>query len=73
MKGGDKMEVNYGIKLLEFRAKHLLSQTRLAEILGVGINMVHRYESGKNEPSNVNKLIFEKKMKEWEKNGKQDA
>lgn len=68
---GDKMKTNYGITLLEFRAKHLLTQTQLADILGVNINMIHRYENNKSEPTNVNKLIFEKKMKEWEekKNG----
>lgn len=60
------METNYGITLLEFRAKHLLTQTQLAEILGVGLTMIHRYETRKSEPSQVNKIIFENKMKEWE-------
>lgn len=65
------METNYGIILLEFRAKHLLTQTQLAEILGVTLNMIHRYENKKSEPTDVNKIIFENKMKEWEekKNG----
>lgn len=61
-----KMETNYGITLLEFRAKHLLTQTQLANILGVGVNMIHRYETKKAEPTQVNKIIFENKMKEWE-------
>lgn len=60
------MEMNYGITLLEFRAKHLLTQAQLAEILGVGVNMIHRYETKKTEPTQVNKIIFENKMKEWE-------
>lgn len=60
------METNYGIALLEFRAKHLLTQTQLAQILGITLNMVHRYETKKSEPSQVNKIIYEKKMKEWE-------
>ena len=60
------METNYGITLLEFRAKHLLTQTQLANILGVGVNMIHRYETRKSEPSQVNKIVFENKMKEWE-------
>ena len=60
------METNYGITLLEFRAKHLLTQTQLADILGVGLSMIHRYETRKSEPSQVNKIIFENKMKEWE-------
>ena len=67
------METNYGITLLEFRAKHLLTQKQLAEILGVGVNMIHRYETKKAEPTQVNKIIFENKMKEWEeKHNKED-
>ena len=65
------METNYGITLLEFRAKHLLTQTQLAEILGVNVNMIYRYETRKSEPSRVNKIIFENRMKEWEE--EQDA
>ena len=60
------METNYGITLLEFRAKHLLTQTQLAEILGVNVNMIYRYETRNSEPSRVNKIIFENKMKKWE-------
>ena len=60
------METNYGITLLEFRAKHLLTQTQLADILGVNIGMIHRYETRKSEPTQVNKIIYENKMKEWE-------
>ena len=60
------MKINYGVTLLEFRAKHCLTQTQLANILGVTLNMVHRYEKAKSEPKDVNKIIFENKMKEWE-------
>ena len=60
------MEMNYGITLLEFRAKHLLTQIQLADILGVDINTVYRTENRKTEPSKRNKIIFENKMKEWE-------
>jgi transcriptional regulator with XRE-family HTH domain len=60
------MKTNYGIILLEFRAKHLLTQTQLANILGVSLNMIHRYENRKSEPTNKNKIVFENKMKEWE-------
>jgi transcriptional regulator with XRE-family HTH domain len=60
------METNYGITLLEFRAKHLLTQTQLADVLGVTPVMVHKYETQKAEPTAVNKIIYENKMKEWE-------
>ena len=58
--------------LLEFRAKHNLTQKQLAEILQVNVNMVGRYELGISEPTKVNRIKQEQKMKEWEngKNGK---
>lgn len=60
------MEMNYGITLLEFRAKHLLTQKQLADILGVDINTVYRTENKKTKPTKRNEIIYEKKMKEWE-------
>lgn len=60
------MQTNYGITLLEFRAKHSLTQKQLADVLGVTPVMVHKYETQKAEPTAVNKIIFENKMKEWE-------
>lgn len=60
------MEMNYGITLLEFRAKHLLTQKQLADILGVDVLTVYRTENKKTEPTKRNKVIFENKMKEWE-------
>ena len=60
------MEINYGIVLLEFRAKHLLTQKQLADILGVDDNTVYRTENKKTEPSQRNKIIYQNKMKEWE-------
>ena len=62
--------MEYSKKLLEFRAKHSLNQTQLAEILGVTLNMIHRYERGLSQPSAVNKIRFENKMKEWEEEQK---
>lgn len=60
--------MDYGRTLLEFRAKHNLTQTQFADILGVTLNMIHRYERGLSQPSAVNKIRFENKMKEWEEN-----
>ena len=62
--------MDYGRILLEFRAKHNLTQTQLADILGVTFNMIHRYERGSSQPSAVNKIRFENKMKEWEEKQK---
>ena len=58
----------YSEILLNFRAKHNLNQTQLAKILGVALNTVHRIECKKNNPSKVNEIKFNNKMKEWEEN-----
>lgn len=58
--------MDYGKKLLEFRAKHNLTQKQLAELLSVSSYMVFRYEADMNKPSAKNKIKFENKMKEWE-------
>ena len=65
-KRGDKMD--FGRKLLEFRAKYNLTQKQLANILGVDVNTVHRTETEKSQPTRRNAIIFENKMKEWEEN-----
>lgn len=58
--------MEYGKKLLGFRAKHNLTQMQLAKLFGVGIFMIYRYEKGISKPSAVNKIKFENKMREWE-------
>ena len=58
--------MEYGKQLLEFRAKHNLTQMQLADLLGVGIFMVYRYEKGISQPSAVNKIKFENRMKDYE-------
>lgn len=52
--------------LLEFRAKHKLTQKQVADIIGVSVVMICRYEQEMNKPTQVNKIRFAKKMKEWE-------
>ena len=63
-KRGDKMD--FGRTLLEFRAKHNLTQKQLADYFGINVMAIYRYENNKNNPSQVNKIKFENKMKEWE-------
>lgn len=58
--------MNFGRKMLEFRAKHNLTQKQLAEMFDVDINTIHRTETEKTTPTKRNKLKFENKMKEWE-------
>ena len=59
--------MDYGEVLLDFRARHNLTQTQLAELLGVTVFMVYRYEKCISKPSMVNRIKFDYKMKEWEK------
>ena len=63
-KRGDKMD--FGRTLLEFRAKYNLTQKQLADYFGINTMAIYRYENNKNKPSQVNKIKFENKMKEWE-------
>ena len=65
-KRGDKME--FGRTLLEFRAKYNLTQKQLADYFGINKTAIYRYENNKYNPSQVNKIKFENKMKEWEEN-----
>ena len=58
--------MEFGRKMLEFRAKHNLTQKQLAEILGVASNTVYRIECDLNSPSKVNAVKYEMKMNEWE-------
>ncbi len=58
--------MNFSRKMLEFRAKHNLTQKQLADIIGVDINTVHRTEAEKTEPTKKNEIRFENKMQEWE-------
>ena len=58
--------MTFGKSLLEFRAKHDLTQANLADFLGITPYMVHRYEKGKSNPSAKNEIIYLRKMKEME-------
>ena len=61
--------MNFSETLLQFRAKHNLTQEQAANIIGIAHNTVHRLECEKNKPRKKDKIIYETKMKEWsEKN-----
>lgn len=59
--------MNFGEMLLVFRAEHELTQTKAAQILGTRQEDISRYEKGDREPTRVKRIIFEKRMKEYEK------
>ena len=53
-------------QLLEFRAKHNLTQAKLAKIFGVASNTIQRYECGTSKPTAMREIRFKNKMREWE-------
>ena len=55
-----------GERMLEYRAKHDLTQKQLAELLGENSNTVFKFENGKTKPHKVNELRLHIKMKELE-------
>ena len=65
--------MEYGKELLEYRAKHNLTQSQLGEILGVGTVMIHRYEKGVSKPSEVNRIRFAQKMFDYDYKSKREG
>jgi transcriptional regulator with XRE-family HTH domain len=60
--------MNFGQKILEFRAKYDLTQQQVSVLLGVSRDMVYRYETGKGNPSRKNIIKYENIMNEYEVN-----
>lgn len=60
--------MEFSQKVLEFRARHKLSQVAAADIIGVTPYMLWQYENGKAQPWKRNLIIFEKAMKEYDEN-----
>lgn len=52
--------------LLHFRARHKLTQKQTAEILGVHVNVVQRYETNKARPRPVNRLMYEEILRAYD-------
>ena len=48
--------MNFNVRLKQLRQKHKLTQSELADILGLKPTAISNYESNRNEPS-FNKLI----------------
>jgi transcriptional regulator with XRE-family HTH domain len=61
--GGEYM---FGEQLIQFRAKHNLTQTQLAEMLGLSVGMIHKYEQKGSVPTAKNMILINNKMKEYE-------
>lgn len=64
MHGGDNMKLDYASAIINLRIKLDLSQTALAELLGVSFTSVNRWENGKYEPTKLVKKKIELLCKE---------
>ena len=53
-------------KILNYRAKHHLTQKQIAEILGESAMMIHRIECGKVKTHRVNEVRIFNKLNELE-------
>lgn len=59
MHGGNDMKLNYASAIINLRIKLNLSQSALAELLGVSFTSVNRWENGKYEPTKLIKKKIE--------------
>ena len=59
MHGGNNMKLDYASAIINLRIKLNLSQSALAELLGVSFTSVNRWENGKYEPTKLVKKKIE--------------
>ena len=62
--GGDNMTL--GERMLEYRAKHGLTQKQLADLIEENSNTIFKCENNKHKLHKVNELRLHLKMKELE-------
>ena len=60
------MNIDYPDALIKLRAKLNLSQTQLADLLGVSFTSVNRWEKGHHEPTVIVKAKLNDLFKEHE-------
>lgn len=60
------MANNLALRMLSYRARHKLSQRKLAELMGESLMTIYRIESGVHKPHKVNEMRLSEKMDELE-------
>jgi transcriptional regulator with XRE-family HTH domain len=55
-----------GERMLSYRARHRISQTKLAELIGETQNVIHIIETGKHRPHKANEMRLSAKIQELE-------
>ena len=59
-------KANLGVRMLTYRARHRLSQRKLADLIGENLMTIYRIESGIHKPHKVNEMRLSEKMDELE-------
>ena len=60
-------KANLGVRMLTYRARHRISQRKLAELLGEKhINTIYRIENGVHKPHKINEMRLSEKMDKLE-------
>lgn len=55
-----------GVRMLAYRARHRLSQTKLAELMDEDLMTIYRIENGKHKPHKINEIRLTEKMDKLE-------
>ena len=59
-------KANLGVRMLTYRARHRLSQTKLAELMDEELMTIYRIENGKHKPHKINEIRLSEKMDKLE-------
>lgn len=59
-------KANLGVRMLTYRARHRLSQRKLADLIGENLMTIYRIENGKHKPHKVNEIRLTEKMDKLE-------
>jgi DNA-binding XRE family transcriptional regulator len=55
-----------GVRMITYRARHRLSQTKLAKLMDEDLMTIYRIENGKHKPHKINEIRLTEKMDKLE-------
>ena len=59
-------KANLGVRMLTYRARHRISQSKLAELMDEDLMTIYRIENDKHKPHKVNEIRLTEKMDKLE-------
>lgn len=62
-----------GVRMITYRARHRISQTKLAELMDEDLMTIYRIENGKHKPHKINEIRLTEKMDKLEAEEKGEA